>query len=106
VFFAITYLSLIIGELVPKNLALRNAESIACTIAPLMMTLSRIAVPAVWLLDVSVQTTRGTRLSRLLELALRSSDTPVIPLLLHHQGRRRKEGGGGRTRRKRIFLIG
>jgi putative hemolysin len=56
VFSAITYLSLIAGELVPKNLALRNAENIACAVAPLMSTLSRIAAPAVWLLDVSTRT--------------------------------------------------
>ena len=55
VFSAITYLSLIIGELVPKNLALRNAESVACAVAPLMSTLSRIAAPAVWLLDISTK---------------------------------------------------
>ena len=55
IFSFITYLSLIIGELAPKNLALRNAESIACTMAPLMTTLSRIAAPAVWLLDVSTK---------------------------------------------------
>jgi putative hemolysin len=55
VFSAITYLSLIAGELVPKNLALRHAETIACTVAPLMTTLSRIAAPAVWLLDVSTR---------------------------------------------------
>ena len=54
-FSAITYLSLIVGELVPKNLALRNAESIACAVAPLMTTLSRVAAPAVWLLDVSTK---------------------------------------------------
>jgi putative hemolysin len=55
VFAAITYISLIIGELVPKNLALRHAERIACFVAPLMMALSRIAAPAVWLLDVSTK---------------------------------------------------
>jgi len=55
VFSAITYLSLIVGELVPKNLALRNAESIACAVAPLMTTLSRAAAPAVWLLDISTR---------------------------------------------------
>lgn len=55
VFALITYLSLIIGELVPKNLALRNAENIACTMAPLMSALSRIAAPAVWLLDISTR---------------------------------------------------
>ena len=42
---AITYLSVVIGELVPKHLALRNAEGIACAVAPLMAFLSRIASP-------------------------------------------------------------
>ena len=55
VFSAITYLSLIVGELVPKNLALRHAETIACAVAPLMTTLSRVAAPAVWLLDISTK---------------------------------------------------
>jgi putative hemolysin len=55
VFSAITYVSLIVGELVPKSLALRNAESIACAVAPLMTTLSRVAAPAVWLLDMSTK---------------------------------------------------
>jgi putative hemolysin len=55
VFSAITYLSLIVGELVPKNLALRNAEEIACAVAPLMTKLARIAAPAVYLLDVSTK---------------------------------------------------
>ena len=55
VFSVITYLSLIVGELVPKNLALRNAETIACAVAPLMTTLSRVAAPAVWLLDISTK---------------------------------------------------
>ena len=55
VFSAVTYLSLIFGELVPKNLALRNAENIACAVAPLMNVLSRGAAPAVWLLDVSTR---------------------------------------------------
>ena len=55
VFSVITYLSLIIGELVPKNLALRHSESIACAVAPLMTTLLGIAAPAVWLLDISTK---------------------------------------------------
>jgi len=52
---AITYLSVIIGELVPKHLALRNAEGIACTVAPAMALLSRLASPIVWLLDASTR---------------------------------------------------
>jgi putative hemolysin len=52
---AITYLSVVVGELVPKNLALRNAEGIACLVAPTMLLVSRIASPVVWLLDASTR---------------------------------------------------
>ncbi|OYW07486.1 MAG: hypothetical protein B7X34_10870 [Acidobacteriia bacterium 12-62-4] len=51
----ITYLSLIIGELVPKNLALSNAEGIATALAPPMRWLSRIGSPAVSFLTFSTQ---------------------------------------------------
>jgi putative hemolysin len=51
VIVGVTYLSLIVGELVPKNLALRNSEAIACTVAPFMTVLARYGFPAVWLLD-------------------------------------------------------
>lgn len=51
----ITYLSVIIGELVPKTLALRNPERIACAVAPLMTLFAKIASPAVWLLDTSTR---------------------------------------------------
>ncbi|QFR34305.1 hemolysin family protein [Ancylobacter sp. TS-1] len=50
---AITYISLIIGELIPKRLALQSPERLASLIAPLMLLLSRVAAPAVWLLDIS-----------------------------------------------------
>ncbi|MCU0827601.1 MAG: hemolysin family protein [Tabrizicola sp.] len=50
---AITYVSLIIGELVPKQLALRNAEGVAIRMAPAMMLLSVVGAPIVWLLDRS-----------------------------------------------------
>jgi putative hemolysin len=49
----ITYFSLIIGELVPKQLALKDAESIAIRMAPSMALLSRVAAPLVWLLESS-----------------------------------------------------
>ncbi|MEE1610312.1 hemolysin family protein [Microvirga sp. CF3016] len=49
----ITYLSIVIGELVPKQLALRNPEAVACTMAPMMLVLSKVAAPAVWLLNAS-----------------------------------------------------
>jgi putative hemolysin len=46
----ITYLSLVIGELVPKRIALTNPERTAALVAPPMRLLARIAAPAVWLL--------------------------------------------------------
>jgi putative hemolysin len=49
----ITYVSLIIGELVPKQIALRDAEGVAVRVAPAMTHLARIGAPLVWLLDVS-----------------------------------------------------
>ena len=50
---AITYLSLIVGELVPKQIALRDAEKVAARVAPAMVFLSKIGAPVVWLLDKS-----------------------------------------------------
>lgn len=53
VVLAITYLSLIVGELVPKRLALANPEAIAGAVARPMLLVARIAGPLVWLLRVS-----------------------------------------------------
>jgi putative hemolysin len=51
----ITYLSVVVGELVPKNFALRNPEGIAVMVAPLMSVVSRVGTPVVWLLDASTK---------------------------------------------------
>ena len=48
---AITFLSVVAGELVPKQIALRNAEAIACVAAGPMAVLSRAASPFVALLS-------------------------------------------------------
>ncbi|MFZ1680196.1 MAG: hemolysin family protein [Rhizobiaceae bacterium] len=52
---AITFLSVIIGELVPKHLALKNPERIACLVAPTMQVISRVAAPVVLLLDATTR---------------------------------------------------
>ena len=49
----ITYFSLVIGELVPKQIALRNPEKIAVRVAPAMTAIARIASPVVSFLDIS-----------------------------------------------------
>jgi putative hemolysin len=55
VVLVITYLSLIVGELVPKRLALNNPERLAMVIAAPMQVLSRVAYPAVHLLGLSTE---------------------------------------------------
>lgn len=51
----ITYATLIVGELVPKQVALRDPEIIAVKVAPAMDLLARISLPLVVLLDFSGQ---------------------------------------------------
>lgn len=53
VIIVITYLSLIIGELVPKQLALQRAETVASMVAIPMTFLSTLFKPVVWFLSVS-----------------------------------------------------
>ena len=52
---SITYLSLVVGELVPKRIAMSNPERVAAMVARPMFKMSRIAAPAVWLLRVSTE---------------------------------------------------
>ncbi|AZO66804.1 hemolysin family protein [Mesorhizobium sp. M6A.T.Cr.TU.016.01.1.1] len=49
----ITYFSLIIGELVPKQIALRDPERVAAKVAPAMTILATVSAPLVFLLDIS-----------------------------------------------------
>ncbi len=55
VVMCITYLSLVIGELVPKRLALQNPERYASAFAKPMLALSRLAAPLVHMLSWSTQ---------------------------------------------------
>lgn len=51
----ITYFSLIIGELVPKSIALNNPEKITILTAPAMFLLSKVFAPFVWFLSISTR---------------------------------------------------
>jgi putative hemolysin len=55
VVIAITYLSLVLGELLPKRIALNNAERIASIVAAPMKVFSKAASPIVWLLSKSTR---------------------------------------------------
>ncbi|MDO5605305.1 MAG: hemolysin family protein [Paracoccus sp. (in: a-proteobacteria)] len=68
---AITFLSLIVGELVPKQIALANPEKVAARVAPVMIRIARIAAPFVWLLD-------GTGRIVLSLLGIRRQDAATI----------------------------
>ncbi|HEY8561404.1 MAG TPA: hemolysin family protein [Pyrinomonadaceae bacterium] len=48
----ITYFSIVIGELIPKSLALNSPEKIASVVARPMRLISSVAAPFVWLLSV------------------------------------------------------
>ncbi|WP_181641849.1 CNNM domain-containing protein, partial [Nocardioides massiliensis] len=49
----ISYLSLVLGELTPKRLALQRAEVFSLALGPLIDRISRLARPVIWLLSVS-----------------------------------------------------
>jgi putative hemolysin len=50
---AVSYLSLVLGELTPKRLALQRAEGLAMLVAPSLNRLATLSRPIVWLLSVS-----------------------------------------------------
>lgn len=50
----ITFVTLIVGEVMPKRVALLHAEALALRVAPIMRVLARFTAPAVWLLRVAV----------------------------------------------------
>jgi len=52
--FAVTFVTLIFGELVPKRIALSNSESLAIAVAPVMLGFAKLMTPLVWLLRSAV----------------------------------------------------
>ncbi|GAB0113386.1 hemolysin family protein [Acidisoma sp. C75] len=49
----ITFLTMVLGELVPKQLALRRPEIVAARAAPMLIVIARFTKPVVWLLSKS-----------------------------------------------------
>ncbi len=56
VFLTVTFLSLTIGELVPKRVALTHAESLAIFTAPIVRIFAKSMLPLVWMLRITVDT--------------------------------------------------
>ena len=59
VVLTLTYLSLVVGELVPKRLALADPEGVASRVARPMARLARLGAPVVWLLGASTNAVLG-----------------------------------------------
>jgi putative hemolysin len=79
VVLGITYVSLVVGELVPKRIALSDPERVAAALAPLMQVVARVAAPAVWLLQGSTDgLLRVLGLARHRELAVTEDEVRML----------------------------
>ncbi|QIL01734.1 HlyC/CorC family transporter [Sphingomonas sinipercae] len=75
----VTYVSLVIGEIVPKQFALRSPEPIAVLVARPMFWLSKVAAPFVWLLDrTSALIFRALGLNRESENAVTAEELHLV----------------------------
>ncbi|HLL59009.1 MAG TPA: hemolysin family protein [Allosphingosinicella sp.] len=82
-----TYASLVIGELVPKQFALRAPERIAAFMAVPMLWLARATAPFVWLLDrTSALIFRLLRLERDSENRVTAEELQIVVAEAHHAG--------------------
>jgi putative hemolysin len=82
-----TYASLVIGELVPKQIALRAPESLAAFMAVPMLWLARATAPFVWLLDrTSALIFRLLRLQRDSQSRVTAEELHIVVAEAHHAG--------------------
>lgn len=99
----ITYLSLIVGELVPKRIALNNPEQIAVKIAKPMKYLAKIASPLVALLSLSMEAV--LKILQVKEFPEENASEEEIKLLIEEG---RQTGEFEKTEEdiiKRVFLL-
>lgn len=80
---AVTYLSLVAGELLPKKIALQHPEAIALKIAPFIDLLCRVSAPVVHIVD-------GSTTAILKAFGMRTAEKPLVTdedvMLLIRQG--------------------
>jgi putative hemolysin len=82
-----TYASLIVGELVPKQFALRAPEAIAVVMATPMLWLARATAPLVWLLDkTSALIFRVLGMQREAENKVTAEELHLVVAEAHHAG--------------------
>ena len=49
----VSYVSVVLGELIPKRIALANAESVSKSVAPFLRSFSKVVAPLVWITSKS-----------------------------------------------------
>ncbi|MES2903485.1 MAG: hemolysin family protein [Pseudomonadota bacterium] len=82
-----TYASLIVGELVPKQFALRKPEVIASLVARPMLWLSKATAPFVWLLDrTSALIFKALGMKREGENVVTAEELHLVVAEAHHSG--------------------
>jgi len=82
-----TYASLVVGELVPKQIALRAPETLASVMAVPMVWLARATAPFVWLLDrTSALIFKLLRLQRGGENRVTAEELHIVVAEAHHAG--------------------
>lgn len=87
VVLAITFLSLVFGELVPKQVAIRNPEGVATLMAIPMTQIAKIASPFVWVLSTSSNAVlKALRLRGYSDSRVTEEEVRVIVSLAHDQG--------------------
>jgi CBS domain containing-hemolysin-like protein len=86
-FALITFFDVVVGEMVPKNLALTRPEGIALAVATPLRTFAAILRPLIWLIQASA--TAGLRLIGVNPGAVSSAHTPGELALIVEESRRR-----------------
>ena len=62
-FLVMSYFHVVIGEVVPKNLAIDRADRLAAIVAPALLIFSRISEPFVWVIEKSSAAITHTNVS-------------------------------------------
>ncbi|HEX8985107.1 MAG TPA: hemolysin family protein [Bryobacteraceae bacterium] len=70
-FLVLTFLMVVLGEVVPKNLGIKKAERFAVAVAPLLLVFSRVSEPFIYVLERS-----SAAVSRALGLGAEEAHTP------------------------------
>src|SRR5260370_39317560 len=94
-FVLITFLEVVIGEMVPKNLALTRPEGIALAVAAPLRTFIAVLRPLIWLIERSSRAV--LRRLGLKTLSVSTAHTPGELALIVEESRRGRSIGPGRS---------